>query len=94
MNISVSDFLALQNEVRTMQRTIKEMIDTELELIDIKSIAINLGQKPATIKAYIKRNSSSMGIGTIFRDDEFKVVDGSMMAYKSVFLKLKRKYNG
>jgi hypothetical protein len=90
--ISATEFLKLKAEVKELREKLVQLADIYPEWIDIKTIAAKYNKKPATIKAYVKRNSSELGIGTLFKHTDFKVQNGIMFLHKNAVLKLGEHY--
>ncbi len=92
-SVSVADFLELKNEFLAFKQETELAISLYPDWIDVKSLASKYRQKHTTVKAYINRNSSELGIGTLFKDSEIKVSQGTMYLHKSAVLKLQGKYH-
>jgi len=88
MTISPSDFIQLKAEVKELKEKLSRLEDIYPDWIDILTVAAKFDKKPATIRTFVKRNSSEIGIGTIFKKNEFKVQNGIMFLHKNAVLKL------
>ena len=92
MTVSSEDFLKLKQEVHILRTQLQDLLSAMPDTTDLKTVAAQLEQKPATIRAFIRRNTSELGIGTIFKDDEFEIENAIMLVRKSAVMKLRKHY--